>query len=52
MTILLFPCERQGWGGEAYFANGDSASRGVAILFKRGLDVNVSMTSIDPAGHL
>ena len=39
------------WGGDAYFANGDSASRGVAILFKHGLDVNVSMTSIDPAGR-
>ena len=38
-------------GGEAYFANGDSASRGVAILFKRGLDVNVGRISVDPMGQ-
>ena len=38
------------WGGQAYFANGDSASRGVAVFFRRGLSFEVIEMHADPMG--
>ena len=39
------------WGGQAYFANGDSASRGVAVFFRRGLSFEVIEMHADPMGR-
>ena len=39
------------WGGKAYFSSGDERSRGVAILFKRGLSVQVNKVEHDIQGR-
>lgn len=39
------------WGGEGFFANGTELSRGVAILFKPGLQAKVMNVHRDPTGR-
>ena len=42
----------QEWGGDSYFCNGTSDSRGVCILIKRGLDMEVKEVRRDDQGRL
>ena len=39
------------WGGKAFFTNGTSEARGVAILFKKGLDVTINKMTKDENGR-
>lgn len=39
------------WGGQIFFANGSSGSRGVAILFSRSLSPDVHLIHRDPEGR-
>ena len=39
------------WGGEVLFSHGTSASRGVATLFRRGLDLSVVQNIADTDGR-
>ena len=41
----------QEWGGEIIFSHGSRDSRGVCILFKKGLDVTVNSKIIDSEGR-
>ena len=42
---------RSEWGGQAFFAHGDSRSKGVAILFKPELDAKVTEIKTCPEGR-
>lgn len=42
----------QEWGGPAYFSNGSSSSRGVAILMSRNLQVKILNTKTDQERRL
>lgn len=39
------------WGGRAYFANGTTAARGVAILFRKGFSFQLLEKEVDPEGR-
>ena len=39
------------WGGKGFFAHGTESSRGVAVLFKPNLPVQVSQVHADPDGR-
>lgn len=39
------------WGSKGAFSHGKTNSKGVAILFSRGLDISVSKTTRDPDGR-
>ena len=39
------------WGGKMIYAHGETDSKGVCILFKRGLDINITKTVIDENGR-
>lgn len=39
------------WGGEAVFSHGSSNSKGVAILFARGLDIKILFQTADLEGR-
>ena len=39
------------WGGRVIYSHGETNARGVAILFKRNLDVDVSQIYSDPCGR-
>ena len=39
------------WGGKCIFSHGSNHSRGVAILFKRGLDFIITREKCDPQGR-
>ena len=42
---------RKEWGGNIYFSHGTHTSRGVAILFPKGLDIEVTSCSADNDGR-
>ena len=44
------PWERE-WGGRILFSHGASNTRGVAILFKNGLDISVDLVKADTKGR-
>ena len=43
---------RKEWGRNIYFSHGTCNSRGVAILFPKGLDVEVTSCTADSDGRL
>ena len=43
---------RNEWGGEVIFSDGDSNARGVATLFKRGLEVKIIEQNRDGEGRV
>ena len=48
-------CERQWtaeWGGKCLLNNGESNSRGVAIMFKPGLQIDISQVNMDNTGRI
>lgn len=40
----------QEWGGQSFFSNGTSSSRGVCILMRRGLDIEIKEIRKDDQG--
>lgn len=42
---------RNEWGAEIYMSHGNSNSRGIAVLMKKGVGVTVRSEIIDPQGR-
>ena len=44
-------CWKNKWGSEVIIAHGSSNSRGVAMLFKKGVDYKIHSKILDPLGR-
>ena len=39
------------WGNKIIFSHGNSESRGVCIMYKKGLDIHIKQQFLDPNGR-